>query len=387
MSVLDTFYQDDANQFAAAIGEPLPHHVAGKRHRYSLFKALRQADPTNRRDERLDGLELEVHQELQRRHAAVHLSRQANSQMGSVLVPFDQLATRAALTTTTGAGAIGEPRGEPWIASLRARSVVGKLGGAFIDGVVGSFALPKFTAGENTTWKAETEDPSGGNATTIGMVPFEMKSAIAWLNVTRTFLKTTSPTAEAQLKGDLTASLGVAIDRAGLAGTGEDNEPEGLLYKSTIPVLSIGDDGGPITWDHLVQLERTAELDDAILGPPAYVSSPKGQYELKTTQKVAGKEKMLLEGGKVNDHPFLASGSVPSDLSKGYGSNLTALIFGDFSQLLTTIWGQGVEIVLNPFVLDIQGIVRITTVLFADVNVRNPESFCLIKDMTTTAVD
>jgi hypothetical protein len=71
---------------------------------------------------------------------------------------------------------------------------------------------------------------------------------------------------------------------------------------------------------------------------------------------------------------------LPSILTKGTGTNLSGLIFGDFNSVLVGLWG-GLELVVNPFSKDTQALVRVTIHQFADVQLRHAESFSAIKDM------
>ena len=85
--------------------------------------------------------------------------------------------------------------------------------------------------------------------------------------------------------------------------------------------------------------------------------------------------------GGVNGYTVMRSNQVPSNLSKGTGSNLSALIFGDFSQLIIGMWGA-LEILPNPYGSGYTaGSVDIRAMQTCDIAVRHAESFAAITDI------
>ena len=74
---------------------------------------------------------------------------------------------------------------------------------------------------------------------------------------------------------------------------------------------------------------------------------------------------------------------VPSDLTKGTGSALSALIFGDFSQVMLGFY-SGVDVVVDQASLSTSGGTRLAFFQDMDVAIRHGEAFSFIKDITTT---
>ena len=69
-------------------------------------------------------------------------------------------------------------------------------------------------------------------------------------------------------------------------------------------------------------------------------------------------------------------------MTKAGGSALSAVIFGNWNDMVIGMWG-GLDIQVNPYSLDTSGAVRITAFQDIDVGVRNPGSFAAIIDATT----
>jgi hypothetical protein len=77
--------------------------------------------------------------------------------------------------------------------------------------------------------------------------------------------------------------------------------------------------------------------------------------------------------------------NVPSNLTKGGGTALSALIFGDWSQLLIGFWSE-LDILVNPYESTAysKGNVQVRAMATADVAIRHALAFAAINDMITT---
>jgi hypothetical protein len=84
-------------------------------------------------------------------------------------------------------------------------------------------------------------------------------------------------------------------------------------------------------------------------------------------------------------YPYQSSQNVPSVLTKGTGANLSALIFGDWAQLIIGFWSE-LDTLVNPFESTAysKGNVQVRCMMTADVGIRQPLAFAAITDMVTT---
>ncbi|MDE8343967.1 MAG: phage major capsid protein, partial [Acidocella sp.] len=74
------------------------------------------------------------------------------------------------------------------------------------------------------------------------------------------------------------------------------------------------------------------------------------------------------------------SNQVPSNLTKGTGTNLSAVIFGNWSDLIIGEWGV-LEILPNPYGAGFNsGSIDIRALQSVDVNVRHVASFAAVTD-------
>ena len=73
------------------------------------------------------------------------------------------------------------------------------------------------------------------------------------------------------------------------------------------------------------------------------------------------------------------SNNVPSNLTKGSGTGLSALIYGNFSDLLIGMFGQ-LEILVDPYTDFAKGTVGVRALQSIDIAVRHAESFAAMQD-------
>ena len=82
-------------------------------------------------------------------------------------------------------------------------------------------------------------------------------------------------------------------------------------------------------------------------------------------------------------YPVEFTANVPSNLNPGDGgTDASALIFGDFSQLMIAQFGAP-SILVNPFAGDKAGTIRLTLLGEIDVGVRNAVSFAVTNEVST----
>ncbi len=129
------------------------------------------------------------------------------------------------------------------------------------------------------------------------------------------------------------------------------------------------------------------EVDNAILNDASvkFVGNPKVTANLRTISKQASGVEgnfILGEDNRILGYDYMSSTLVPSDLSKGTGSNLSALIFGDFSQLMLGFY-SGVDVIVDPYTGSNAGTLRLAFFQDFDVALRHDDSFSVIKDIVT----
>jgi len=181
------------------------------------------------------------------------------------------------------------------------------------------------------------------------------------------------------VRRDLATVLALAIDYAALHGSGTSNQPTGVANTSGIGSVAGGANGAAPTWEHIVQLETEVAVDNADIGALAYMTNSRVAGKLKVTPKISGHPTYLLEGDRLNGRPLYVTNQVRSDLTKGTGTNLSAIFYGNWSDLLIGTWGA-LDILVDPYSNSTSGAIRVVVFQDVDIAVRHPESFAVMLD-------
>ena len=213
----------------------------------------------------------------------------------------------------------------------------------------------------------------------VSLIP---KTVGATTDITRRLINQASIDAELFVRNDLAAVLALALDYAGLHGTGSANQPLGVHYTTGIGSVAGGANGAAPDWADIVDLEKEVAVDNADIGSLAYITNAAVVGALKKTARTATYgDLMVIEPtaagpGRmvVNGYPLYRSNQVASNLTKGSGTDLSAIFFGNWNDLLIGLF-SGLDILVDPYTLSRSGGVRITALQDVDIAVRHAESF------------
>ena len=274
------------------------------------------------------------------------------------------------------------------------------LGGSFIDALVqasvvleqttlltgntGDIAVPKMSTSQTAYWVSET-GAIAESAPVVGQVQMSPKTIAGFTEYSRRMLQQSSTDLESLLRRDLANQIASAIDAAIIEGGGS-NEPTGVLQTNGIGSVALGTNGGAITYAALVNLVKEIATDNALNGNLAFLTNPKVVASMRQTpRQTSGVEGnfILGEENALLGYPVLSSNNVPSDLSKGSGSNLSAVCFGNWADVLVAFWSD-LEILVDPYTKSNQNLISIRAVSDIDVGVRHAESFAAIKDVVAS---
>lgn len=344
---------------------------------YDLARALKAiADP------QMHGGQAQLELAVTARAQACGLMRNS----GTLFVPFEVLL-RDLNTATPNAGGnwIGKDIAA-MLGWLRAGSVVLRAGAVSIEGLQANFAVPRFTSGTTVQLVAEGSD-GGESGATFDQVVLTPKTVTAYVDYSR---KLGLQTADRKggiaglIAADLSDAIGSMVDLMAIAGSGTENEPTGILNTVGIGSIALGVDGGPMTWNAVTDLEYEVGAENGALGALGYVTNPKVKRQLQRTA-VLDSGLPIWTRRDAQDYvagtPAWATTNVPDDLTKGASSDCSALIYGNWANLVIGTWGRGVEIIVNPYAQSTTGTVRLTALLDFDVALRRPGGFAVVQDI------
>ena len=352
--------------------------------KYSLARAVRcliSGAP-------VDGLEGELHQEAQREARAGGIALRGSFAIPAVFTTAKENRDMTATGTTTVTGDQGGQLIQTTLGSfielLYSKMVLRGLGAQFLTGLQGNFALPKMLTGTTPTKKAENA-AFDESSPTVGQVTFSPKRVGGFVEYSKQLLMQENGYGiENLLRNDLATKIALAME-LGVINGGGTNEPTGILNAAAS--VAGGTNGLAPTLDHLIALETAVALLDADVGSMGYLTNVAVRGKLKRTPIEAGTSAERIWGANanamLNGYNVAITNQVPSNLTKGTASGVcSAIIFGNFADLVVAQWG-GVDIQVNPYIKDTEGLVRITADAYYDSGIRRAASFATMKDALT----
>jgi len=400
-----------------ADGNPLPHNDARNTrnglHSYSMLKAWRArcADAWNRPDYKLDGLELEVHQEMAKRHDADGSLHARRGIMVPLDLPVDRRAARRfahrsglktafmqyedrlradakregrAFDTTAGGGAIPTILDTTIIELLRARMVTFGLGAPVLTDMQGLFAIPRQATASTFYMVGQGSSVTATNQT-IDQVPFSPHTGGVQTQYTRQLLEQINIDAEMFVREDQAAVVARGVETAALNGQGSGGYPLGILNNMQIGVYSIGTNGGAPTWTQLVAMVSYPAYFNADVGNLSFITDALTRASLQVTLKVGSTYPIYLWNTEAPAAPLAGwpcgiTNLLPQNITKGTGTNLHTMIYGNWQDLVYAMW-SGMDTIVDPYTQAANGGVVITTLQDFDVNVRHYQSFANCVDV------
>ena len=337
--------------------------------KYSMTRAIRMSMG----DEKRDGIEAEMHEEAKRE------AKMLGKDINGIGVP--QIILSRDFSVTGDSGTKGsefvatEKKG--FIDALLDNLVLSELGATRLTGLTSNISIPKGGA-FSAAFKAETDaaDNSDNVITDIDVIPHRLP---ALSKISSQLLMQSNYGVEQYVRNGLMAAIQQALQYAAINGSGTAPNPTGILNTTGIGTVDLGTNGAALTRKSLVDLKKVVNIANALKGNLNYLSNSEVQAALENLKVDDGSGKFVYEDGSVIGMPFITSNTVPNDLTKGTGTDLSAVIFGNWADLLIAQFG-GLDIISDKFTLAEEGKVKVVINSFWDTVVTRPESFAAIVD-------
>lgn len=343
---------------------------------------------------KIEGFYSEMHQEGQRNMKESGVN---HSEVDGYVVPAFIIGNekRDLSTATNDTGKAGytiqtDLLANEWIDNLKNSLVTTQMGMKFLSGLKGNVVIPKKTTNSGANWLTET-----GSITPADMVhdqpamsPKRLGNA---MNFSRQLLIQSSLDIERMVREDLVMSQALALQDAIIKGPSTGNGPLGILNTSGINSVTIGTNGGALTWAKLVELETAIANANALGDNMWYLTNSKVRGAAKGIVRDSGSGLFLWGSGygqegtgfPLNGYRAAVTNAVPSTNVKGSsGAVCSSLIFGNWSDFVVGQWG-GIVLTANPYALDLSAQIRVSMNAWYDTEVRHAESFAAINDITT----
>ena len=318
----------------------------------------------------------------------------------SFFVPFSALSQRATYVTsgaTTGGNLVAtDLLADDFIEALRNASPVVGLGVQTLTGLVGDVAIPRRSGVASTSYLSTETTAITQAESTFDQVTMSPKNLAALSKYSRQTLLQGTPGIEELIRRDLTDGINAAIDAAILNGSGSSGQPTGIRNTTGIGSVAIGTNGGAVTMEAMVDLETEVSQDNALISGAAYVVNAKTMGALKKLRaggSTSGDGSFLFNADlqaigrgptplTLNGYPIAVTNALPSNLTKGTGTGLSAAVMGDFSQALLGFYGNGLEITVGTDSDDFsKALTSVRGIVSFDVAVRHAQSFASVEDI------
>lgn len=217
----------------------------------------------------------------------------------------------------------------------------------------GRMVYPRQTAASSTFWVGESKQVTDSNIGT-GEVTLQAKKLAVLIKAPNELIRFASPAAEALLRDDMTKSLALGLDLAGLEGAGGDHRPQGIILRNGINSVSSRKqtvDGDYLQGELIYRMiaaveESNAEFEGWIMRPKTLYKF----YQLRADAVGQGDSAGMFlfnairepgEGAKpmIGGYPVTKSTQISQVRSKGTASNLTYLVGGMWSDVLIGMFG------------------------------------------------
>ena len=217
----------------------------------------------------------------------------------------------------------------------------------------GRLKYPRQTAASTTYWVGENL-PIAESEIGTGEVTLQAKKLAVLIKAPNELIRFASPAAEALMRDDMTKSLALGLDMAGLEGAGGDHRPRGIINMPNINLINSSiqtANGDALVANDIYRFvaaveESNAEFEGFIMRPKTLHR----YYQIRADAVGQGDKagpflfNLIREPGEgvkpmLAGHPVTTSTQVSQVRSKGTSSTLTYIVGGMWSDLLIGMFG------------------------------------------------
>ena len=266
---------------------------------------------------------------------------------------------------------------------------IAQLGATFISDLVGDVSIPTRTGTASAYWFGADDSDITESTGTTGIVTMTPKTVGVLSKFSYLMNLQSTPDMELLIRNDFVAVavalLAHAIDTAAINGNGSSNEPIGILNTSGIGSVAGGTNGASPNLCHLLDLKKEIAVDNADVATCGFLTNAKVESVLGKLKESQDQYHLTPYGAEVDrsqtaGRRFEFSNNVPSNLTKRSGSNMSAVVYGNFSDCFVGLFGK-LEILVDPHTGLAKGTMGITALKSIDIAVRHAASFAAMQDV------
>lgn len=351
--------------------------------RYSLARAIAAAADRAAGRSWQSSFETEISSSLQ-------ASDEYSGAGSGLSVPFEAFAGVDVVTGESGGYGTTPGLPAPYATALQ-RSIAPRLGVQIFPGLKGRNELPLTVGG--ATPELGVISANGDGEAAEGSLTFK-QTALAphgigsWFRVSRAQLKNDAEVVNRVVAAEAVNAFGAIADYALFAGVGGRDEPLGLLHRSDVSCIAIGDSGGAMTRDVLKRMLAAVGAASVFDGLNFVTSNGARSAALMTPNDAGAGGGFLwgpplggADGSVLEAIPAWCSPAVPETLTKGSSTGLSGAVLGRWTDAAIAIWGGSAELLVDK--LYASGALRCVLIVDLDAGPLHAESFARVVDIVT----
>jgi HK97 family phage major capsid protein len=345
----------------APVGDPNIGLSPKEVRRYSMLRAIQGQIPNSGVDASFE------------RECSAAVAQKIGRASRGFFVPYDvQVARRDLQIAGAGTGSnvvATDMLAGNFITALRAMMALPKLGVRVLTGLTGDIAIPKGAA-VTATWGTETADADEVTPV-LSQVTGTPRTVKARTNISRKLVMQSSIDIEAFVQNELAVALAVAIDKAAFNGAG-GAEPVGLLTGPLSTDVAVT--AGTPTYAEMCNLVSTVTGKNVNLDAVKFAVTNEVFWKLAATATSTNGPLFVADilTGKIMGRPTVVSENVTAN----YG------FVADWSQMIVGMWGNGLDVLVDPYSGSSSGLVKIVSFMDADIMLAQADAFAHA-DITT----
>lgn len=260
------------------------------------------------------------------------------------------------------------------IDAMRAKAVCVQAGAMTVPLDTAQNVIVRIASDPAAGWRLENASVAESDPTFEG-ITLAPKSLAVLVKVSRELLDDSLNLSDA-LTLAFAGALAAEVDRVCLVGSGTAPEPRGIFNTTSINSVSMGTNGAALT-DYGPLLDGIYEIElDNGPSPTAAVMHPRTKRVISGFADTTGQP--LMPPIALTDVKSYATTNLPITQTQGTASDASAIIVGDFTQLLLGVRQQlRIEVLRESFADKLQ--YGFLAHLRFDVALAQPEAFCAVK--------
>lgn len=341
---------------------------------YSLCRAILAA---NTNDWRKAGFELECHEEVAKRsdkpqtpgvfYVPLEVQRRNMKMPEKIAQDYPFLQRDLTVGSGSGGGYLVQTSVQGFDELLRNISVCFRMGATRLSGLRDNITIPRQSAAATAEWLDSESDSAGESQPAFVQLGMTPKTVSAYTELSRKLLLQSSLDVEGLVNADLAAVTALAVDVAGLRGTGAAGQPLGLDNVTGVGSVS----GSSLGLAGVLECQTDVATANVMPMRGGYVTTPTVAALLIGEVAYANTASPLWDGniwtGKVQGFPAMSSNQVAA----------STMYFGDWSKMVIGEWGV-LEVDTNPYANFGAGIIGVRAMYSVDVGIRYPGGFSIV---------